>query len=304
MVNRMHGYASIVLNRLVADWLELILWKLIGKNVTPPIMILGAPRSGTTMVYAALSALTDCGYFTNSMASVWGAPLLGAVLRRKRCPREALKAASSSSDYGSTSGSLGPSEGGDWISRFFAPLTEPNSSGPPPTGRDVDRFLISATLIQMVVKRPLLIKNLHLVNRLTEIADAGERLLIIHVTRDLDANIQSLLRGRRERGAGVNAWFSVWPLTAGGVSELGPESQVERQIQKINEQIISAGKSPNVTVVRIAYERFCSDPLAEMPSVDALRSFGINLRGDAVAIAAELGLRSNGGESACELGEI
>ena len=304
MVNRIPGYASTVLNRLVADWLELILWKLIGKNVTPPVLILGAPRSGTTMVYASLSALTDGGYFTNRMASAWGAPLLGAASHRKRCSLEALKAASSSSDYGSTSGPMGPSEGGSWISRFFAPLTEPNSSGPPPSASDVNRFLISATLIQRVIKRPLLIKNLHLVNRLMEIAGAGERLLIIHVTRDLDANIRSLLRGRRERGAGLNAWFSVWPVTAEGVSQLRPESQVERQIQKINEQIVDAGKSPNVTVVRVAYERFCSDPLAEMPSVDALRSFGINLRGDAAAVASELGLRSSGRKSAYDPGEI
>ena len=64
------------------------------------IHIIGAPRSGTTLLSQLLLSFTQVGYINNLIAAFWNAPLYGIYLSKKLLPKAYIS--SFTSDYGAT----------------------------------------------------------------------------------------------------------------------------------------------------------------------------------------------------------
>ena len=63
------------------------------------VFVVGAPRSGTTVLIQALAAAFDVGYISNLAASFWQAPALGVLFSRRLVPERIF---SGNSRYGRT----------------------------------------------------------------------------------------------------------------------------------------------------------------------------------------------------------
>jgi hypothetical protein len=81
-----------------------------------PIFVLGAPRSGSTIVVQVITDALDIGYISNRHCSWFGAPALAERLFRPLGNRPDSDYRSS---YGVAFGPHAPAECGEWWYRFF-----------------------------------------------------------------------------------------------------------------------------------------------------------------------------------------
>ena len=95
------------LNRLLAGR-ERRLLKTAPSDVAPVILVVGAPRSGTTLVYQTLARYLDVTYFSNLTSLFPNAPLAGTKMFRW-LPRR--QSADFKNFYGQTAGLNGPNDG-------------------------------------------------------------------------------------------------------------------------------------------------------------------------------------------------
>ncbi len=102
-----------------SDWLASLNERLDGNDFSLPqgkahksVFIVGAPRSGTTVLSQLMFAGLNIGYVTNLMACFFKAPVYGALLSEKLISRKAI---STNSSFGQTQGVSEPHEfGGFW----------------------------------------------------------------------------------------------------------------------------------------------------------------------------------------------
>lgn len=86
--------------------------------------------------------------------------------------------------------------------------------------------------------------------------------LVIHISRDMFANAQSILAARMATNGNYDEWWSLPPSEKAELENLKPEQQVVGQIAAINEQISNDVERLGLKsrVLSIAYEEMCSDP--------------------------------------------
>ena len=85
----------------------------------PLVFIVGAPRSGTTLLTQLLISQYEIGYVSNLIARFWKAPYLGLLLAKEIRDPDRPPDVGFSSDRGFTSGYEGPHEFGYFWRRWF-----------------------------------------------------------------------------------------------------------------------------------------------------------------------------------------
>lgn len=222
-----------------------------------PVFIIGAPRSGSTLLYQLMLDSFDLGYFSNLHATFYGMPsFLERVVRmsRRRPPRNYR------SDYGRTKGWNAPSECGQFWYRFFRrkPAFVTTDDVDPRTLRTL-RAVVGA--FSKACKKPVLFKNLYSSVRLLPLAEAFPEALFIIVRRDEIEMGCSLLRGRLRKYGSYDRWFSVEPPSVDSLRHLPPHEQVVKQVRDIYALIeehrvrIGTGR-----FAEVRYEDLCDDP--------------------------------------------
>ena len=94
----------------------------------PNIFIIGAPRSGTTLLSQLITFVLDIGYINNFIARFWEAPLQG--IRLSNIINTNLRQISFNSTHGVTSNLNGPHEFGYyWTASFRNDKRRENYSG-------------------------------------------------------------------------------------------------------------------------------------------------------------------------------
>jgi hypothetical protein len=243
-----------------------------------PILIVGAPRSGSTLLYQVMVERFDLAYISNRHCRWHGAPSL--VERRVRGSRHA---ATYSSYLGVETGATAPSECGGYWYRFFPrsphyvslDAVEPAKlSG---LRRSVARFGAAAG-------RPIVFKNLYCSLRLEPIAAALPEALFVVIERDLLDNARSLLASRMRRSGGYAEWWSAEPPGIERLRALPPEQQVVEQVRGIAGVIASARERIGADrFLNVSYESLCEDPAATTAAIGefcALRGTRLAVRGE------------------------
>lgn len=85
----------------------------------PPVFIIGAPRSGTTLLYQVMAARFQVAYSTNFLAMFYKASILGMALSQKLHGGDSSEPNTFQSHHGSTAGHAGPYEAGEFWYRWF-----------------------------------------------------------------------------------------------------------------------------------------------------------------------------------------
>ena len=230
---------------------------------SPPILIVGAPRCGSTLLSQVMIGCLDVSYLSNLHCALFGSPALAEYLVRRR-PRPAMVY---ESRHGSTSGLLAPSECGQFWYRFFRKAPQPVAPAEADP-RGLHGLRTSVAAFQAVARRPVVFKNLICSLRVAAIAAALPEALFIVVHRDLTDNARSLLAARRSVTGSYERWWSAEPPGYETLLGLTPEQQVVGQVRGV-EAAIDGDRD---TVGRdhfldVSYEDLCADPADVLEAV-------------------------------------
>ncbi len=257
------------INISVGDFFEKYFLTTKSKTLTyPPLFILGAPRSGSTVLFQIITDAFDVGYLSNRHCRWFGAP---ALVERHANPQNINKPSDFSSVHGSTTHDYDPAECGAWWYRFF----RKNSAYV--TGDQVDlkkmhSFRRSVLSLDQAVRKPLVFKNLYAGLRLEPIVEALPEALFLIIERDLLDNAQSILKGRYDISGSYDRWWGMFPPNGESLISLSPVEQVVGQIKAVNSLIDSDLKRlvASDRLIHIRYEDLCKDVHR---TIDEIRMF-------------------------------
>lgn len=217
-----------------------------------PIFIVGAPRTGSTILYQALTNAFDVTYIDNT-ACKWNRNLLfGLWLSDRKYgnkPHDNFDA-----DHGNTQrfGGHSPSECGEFWYRWcprdrhfidYEDITQSMVAG---IGREINRST-------RYFGRPFLFKNLNAGQRLRLIAQIFPAARIVYIKRDHVFVLRSILAARAKLGLKEGQWWSVKPKGYRHLMTLPEAEMCARQILDIERQVeedLSLFPQANVRTIR------------------------------------------------------
>lgn len=228
-----------------------------------PIFVVGAPRSGSTLLYQLLVVRFDVAYLSNLHCRFFGAPALveRAFGKRLRPPEDF------SSRFGSTRGLAAPSECGPYWYRFFRKSPQHVSLTDIEPDR-LERLRESVRAFARAAGRPLVFKNLVNSVRLAPLAAALPEALFVFVRRDETDTAASILAGRRSVNADESDWWSVEPPEIERLRSLPPREQVLEQVRAVESLVDQAREEiGRDRFLDVRYEDVCADTHRALESV-------------------------------------
>jgi len=240
-----------------------------------PTFIIGAPRSGSTLLYQTLVNAFDFGYLTNLHCRFYGGvylvqALLGNWLSLPQSPY--------SSKHGKVYGWSSPSECGQFWYRWFRhdPQYVPIEEVDMQQLQSLRRVLIALT---DAFGKPLLFKNLYCALRLQPLAVLFPEARFIFIRRHPLWTAQSLLLVRQRVYGDKSSWWSMEPPDIDEIRDLAPEEQVLHQVNSIHQMILEEERRIGQDrFLHVSFEGFCQDVYGELERVKLfLEGAGIQL---------------------------
>lgn len=237
----------------------------------PVVMVIGSPRSGTTLLMQWLAHSGYFGYPTNILSRFYQAPYIGALIQllltdpRYNYNDEILDFSSKRayrSNLGKTRGSLEPNE--FWYFwRRFIPNSEPRYLEKNELAQiDSAGFAAELAAMESIFKKPIALKGMILQFNIPFLSQILERVLFLFVRRHPFYNIQSLLEARERFFGDRAAWYSAKPREYDTLRQLDdPCAQVAGQVFFTNQAIENglAQIAPYQSLT-VSYEDFCKSP--------------------------------------------
>lgn len=212
-----HLYPLIALDKMLAR-------RAMHDDAPPPVFIVGAPRSGTTIIYQLLLTGYRFTYLSNIDSVLFTLPTLCHFITHRFKDKDGSKG--ETSNFGYVSGTFGPNESGPFMRYFLE-----QKSG------DLSVFKNTCTAIASLSKRPLLTKNTLNSLRVATIAKAFPNAFIIWIKRNPNDLQSAILRMRKNIHGDVTQWAGAKPKGWQNHLNKSPEEQVIWQINSINEAI-------------------------------------------------------------------
>jgi LPS sulfotransferase NodH len=263
MENRFHHFRKFILkiqrifgNTQILKSIEHAYIQRAPAEFVPPIFIIGAPRTGSTLLYQLLIQRFHLAFFTNLQSFFYGSPAIIARLTQKLTKSRSLTYPVESK-YGYISGALAPSEAGAIFRCWFGEddITKSDFA---------DRKALSRKTIaclSVIESTAFLAKNLYNSIRLATISSVFPEAFFIWIKRDPLYVGQSLLMMRRRLYGSDHIWASVKPYAWEKLVKYSPFEQVVRQIKGIEDYILQTlTLSGKIGYVQINYQRLCRNP--------------------------------------------
>lgn len=234
----------------------------------PPVFIVGAPRTGSTVLYQVITNALDVAYLSNLAALMYRSLYLG--LRAHAGVYGTRAHDCFESRYGRTSGLAAPSETGKLWYRWFPRDRDCIEAGDVDTERlTALRAAVAATTADL--GRNVVFKNLNNGQRLRVLQPLFPEALVIFVRRDPLATACSLLAARRRLRGSADEWLSVRPCDVERLRTLPWPDQIAGQVHSLERRIeADLALFPDGQVLRIRYEALCGDVGAAVDAVEAL----------------------------------
>jgi len=246
------------------------------------IFIVGAPRSGTTLLSQLFAGCTDAAYPNNLMAAFWSAPVSGALMSERWIGERFF---SGESNFGQTSDYREPHEfGAFWRDRLkMVDMSQPV----PEHSAQIDWDGMSQELdnIARVFSRPVVYKAFHLSWFIREVSKKMPNSKWIFITRDTVDNARSLLDLRRHLHNDINKWVSSKPIGIEKYCTSGPYLEVVAQVELINQYIYSQLKSLSQdSWASLSLESLVDNPTKEFESIATWS--GVKVNHEALSLAS------------------
>ncbi|MCP4121703.1 MAG: sulfotransferase [Bacteroidetes bacterium] len=224
-------------------------------NPVPPIFVIGAPRSGSTLFFQYLLKTFHLAYISNLSALM---PKYNHfTLRTQRALGKLNWNQVARSSYGYIPGLFGPNEAGKYCDFLF------DDQGKEHT----ENVRKTIAYYEKIFAAPLLIKNLNNSLILPEINRVFPNARIVFFQRETSFNAQSILDARMQNLGTRDEWFSVRPEGYKDVLDKDIFFQTVWQVNKIREIIQKDLQRLNMSSITLRYEDFIANPN------DVLRKF-------------------------------
>jgi len=237
----------------------------------PVVFVVGAPRSGTTLVMQWLAELGTFAYPTNLLSRFFASPYIGARIQQLLTdPRYhygtefsglVTKGQKYASNLGKTTGILEPSE--FWYFwRRFIPNEQPRVLTPKEeTCVDKHGFTRGLAALEKAFAKPFALKGIILQYNLRFLAQFIPTAFFLYTKRTLLYNAQSLYQARIKYYGSPSAWYSVQPPGTDELRGRDNYEQVVGQVEYTNRSIeAELAALPPRRSVTVEYEKFCLSP--------------------------------------------
>lgn len=223
------------------------------ENRYPPLFVIGAPRSGTTLVGLHAVASFGCAYLPNASKEAPERPLAAA---RAALAQGAWRP-SYANRYGMAEGPLAPSDGWDVLNRWFPLYQEAGARA----ARAARPFRDLVAGLEELFGGPFFLKNNHNAMRVAALAELFPGAGFVAVRRERVECVRSLLEARARHGVAPGAWWSAAPpqylgrafeseLEQAVATVVGLERHVERRFAQLDP----------LAHLTLDYDEFCARP--------------------------------------------
>lgn len=268
ILRSLHGRAISILNRganTLVSPLEIVAVRRENGpalSVHRPLFIVGAPRSGSTLLYQLLTAAFDVGYLTNRHCKWYRAPVF--VERWRATPFGTIET-DFESEHGMTTGSHAPSECGAYWYRFLP--RRPHTLSTADVGRaEVAAMRRAIAALTDSVAKPLVFKNLILSLRIPVLADVLPEALFLVIHRDTADTALSILRARQKIFGRIDRWFSLRPT--GQEPNEAPEDPHRQAVEQVFGTYAEIDRARRVVgtkrFIDVNYEQVCDSPETQL----------------------------------------
>lgn len=217
-----------------------------------PVFIIGAPRTGSTILYQSISNHFDVLYIDNFSSFFYRNLFFGFLISRVFFGRR--EHGNFEADHGDTSlyGLHAPSECGDFWYRFI-PRNQHYVSPSEVTVKAVDSIRREISALINFYNKPIVINNNNAGLRLALINKAFPCARFIVTDREPLYVAQSLLKARNHFYGDVTKWWSMKPENYSELLKLSPCSQVVHQHHSIRKAIIDGLRGSEDRVLWVNY---------------------------------------------------
>lgn len=220
----------------------------------PIVFILGAPRTGSTLLYQMMINYFNFFYFSNLINDHFSqTPVCGAAMLKSLNS----KGVDYSSSYGKTNGPTGPSEASVIIKRWFGGRhpSQINSSKVIPS--ELPHMTKTLSAIYSMTGRPILIKNAWNCFRIENLKEIFPNAKFVWIRRDIGRSAESDLKSRINLGS-PHIWNSATTTNYKEIQKRQPWEQVVLQQYEYNIAIESdLNKFANNSHLKIWYNDLC-----------------------------------------------
>jgi hypothetical protein len=250
------GIQKVLGNTWLLKILEHSLLRDVKNDLIAPLFIIGAPRTGSTLLYQLLIQNFNLSYFNNMQSFFYGSPALIAKLTQKFNTQKSFKQMSES-NYGYIPGAYSPSESGA-IFRYWFGDNDFSGAVSEPMRQFIRKTIVYFT---STFSAPFIAKNLNNALRLGSISTVFPEAIFLWIKRDPLYASQSLIKMRRKLYGSDNVWASIKPPSYVKIINAPPFEQVVHQIKEIDDTISQhLGKEIITNFIIIKYEELCKKP--------------------------------------------
>lgn len=237
----------------------------------PIIFIMGAMRSGSTIMLQWLASTGEFAYPSNIISRFYGAPIIGSKIQRiltdplynfRNEIMDFNLMNSFASVNGKTKGALEPNEFWYFWRRFLPDDLRECTSDDLMERTDAQTMRLELWGISQVFDKPLALKGMICNYHISFLNKIFPKAIFISMRRNIESHTRSVLAARMRQYGTYDQWYSfLIPEYDELMKITEPEIQVRRQIECINHAIDEGLKNvPDNKKVKVDYENFCTNP--------------------------------------------
>lgn len=234
------------------------------ESVYPVMLIIGPPRSGTSISFQTLAHGLDVHFPNHLYALFRNAPFLGMKLGSTFAGERPHKAFSSVHGFSTGDGFKGPNEWEQFFrQRVFFPLRAD------PLSRSARQALLELNgTIQNKLRKGFLAKPLNAAFHIDTIIETLPGVRFIAINRDLDATIASIIKAKRVEGKTKAELFYAPPPELEGIAFETERDQVAAQVQAIRARMErTLEKHGDDRIMHVKYKDVCANPIGLVQTV-------------------------------------
>lgn len=237
----------------------------------PLVYIVGAPRSGATLLSQLCSRYLPLGYINNLIARFWLRPSVGIQLSRILLGESSGERIALTSTHGVTPELTGPHEFGYFWTLWLALGSSRTHHLSQDELARVDREGLRRVLEKEILgafSRPVVFKNPICGFQASFLTELHPNSLFIHIRRDPYASAASILSCRKERFGTYDAWWSLKPSTWPFDSLQGDRpAEVHRQVMDCRSELETEFSRPGVRSLTVEYQELCENTQEELARI-------------------------------------